>query len=101
MLRRNLFKLAAGAAVLASPQIGNAQRVNTLIFVPINGLVALDPVWSGGRFTHTHGYMVFDTLYGLDEHFSVHPQMVEGHSLDNNRLLWRLRLRDGLRFHDG
>jgi peptide/nickel transport system substrate-binding protein len=45
--------------------------------------------------------MVFDTLYGLDEHFTVHPQMVEGHSLDNNRLLWRLRLREGLRFHDG
>jgi peptide/nickel transport system substrate-binding protein len=101
MLRRNLFKLAAGAAVLASPQIGNAQRVNTLIFVPINGLVALDPVWSGGRFTHTHGYLVFDTLYGLDEHFTVHPQMVEGHSLDNNRLLWTLRLREGLMFHDG
>jgi peptide/nickel transport system substrate-binding protein len=101
MLRRNFFKLAAGAAVLAAPQIGKAQSVNTLKFVPINGLVALDPVWSGSRLTHSHGYMVFDTLYGLDEHFTVHPQMVEGHSLANNRTVWTLRLREGLRFHDG
>src|ERR1700758_938566 len=91
MLRRNFFKLAAGAAVLAAPQIGKPQSVNILKFVPINGLVAMDPVWNGSRFTHTPGYMVFDTLYGLDEHFTVHPQMVEGHSLENNHTLWTLR----------
>ena len=100
MLRRDLFKLAAGGAVLAAPQIGKAQRASTLKFVPINGLTVLDPVW-GGRFTHSHGYMVFDTLYGFDEHFTIHPQMVEGHSLENDRTLWTLRLRAGLRFHDG
>jgi peptide/nickel transport system substrate-binding protein len=101
MLRRDLLKLAAGAAVLAAPQIGKAQRASILKFVPINGLTVLDPVWSGNRFTHSHGYMVFDTLYGFDEHFTVHPQMVEGHSLENDRTLWTLRLREGLQFHDG
>jgi peptide/nickel transport system substrate-binding protein len=100
MLRRDFLKLAAGTAMLAAPQIGKAQRASTLKFVPINGLTVLDPVW-GGRFTHIHGYMVFDTLYGLDEHFTVHPQMVEGHSLENDRTLWTLRLREGLQFHDG
>jgi peptide/nickel transport system substrate-binding protein len=77
MLRRDFFKLAAGAVVLAAPQIAKSQRASTLIFVPINGLTVLDPVWSGSRFTHSHGYMVFDTLYGLDEHFTVHPQMAK------------------------
>jgi len=101
MLRRDLFKLAASAAVLGAPQIGKAQRASILKFVPINGLTVLDPVWSGNRFTHTHGYMVFDTLYGFDEHFTVHPQMVEGHSIENDRNLWTLRLREGLQFHDG
>ena len=101
MLRRHLFKLAAGAAVLAAPQIAKAQRASTLKFVPINGVTELDPVWSGSRFTQVHGYMVFDTLYGLDEHYTPQPQMVKGHTLENDRKLWTLRLREGLRFHDG
>ena len=101
MLRRHLFKLAAGAAVLAAPQIAKALRASTLKFVPINGVTELDPVWSGSRFTQVHGYMVFDTLYGLDEHYTPQPQMVKGHTLENDRKLWTLRLREGLRFHDG
>jgi peptide/nickel transport system substrate-binding protein len=44
--------------------------------------------------------MVFDTLYGLDESFSPHPQMAEGHTVDDG-VNWTIRLREGLRFHDG
>ena len=47
------------------------------------------------------GYLVFDTLYGLDETFAAQPQMVEGHLVENDGTLWTLRLREGLRFHDG
>ena len=61
MLRRDLFKLAAGGAVLAAPQIGKAQRASTLKFVPINGLTVLDPVW-GGRFTHSHDSVSYTHL---------------------------------------
>jgi len=35
-----------------------------------DAVTVLDPVWSGNRFTHGHGYLVFDTLYGLDERFT-------------------------------
>ncbi len=28
------------------------------------------------------------------------PQMVEGHAIDKDGLIWNLKLRDGLRFHD-
>ena len=45
--------------------------------------------------------MVYDLLYGLDANFQPHPQMVEGHKVDNDGLVWELTLRDGLRFHDG
>ena len=44
---------------------------------------------------------MFDTLYGLDETFTAQPQMVEGHTVENDGTLWTLRLREGLRFHDG
>jgi peptide/nickel transport system substrate-binding protein len=101
MQRRDVFRLAAGAAILAAPHIARAERERTLKYVPGVGLTLLDPVWSSARGTHIHACMVFDTLYGLDETMSPHPQMVEGHTVENDGTLWTLRLRDGLRFHDG
>ena len=101
MHRRNLLKLSAGAAMLAAPHIATAQRERALRFVPFAGLNVLDPVWSGIRPVRIHGYLVFDTLYGLDETFTAHPQMVEGHKIENDATIWTLRLREGLRFHDG
>jgi peptide/nickel transport system substrate-binding protein len=89
------------AAILALPNIARGQRERTLRFVPTPDLVALDPVWGAFRTTHAPAYLVFDTLYGLDEALVAHPQMVEGHTVDRDGLVWTLRLREGLRFHDG
>src|SRR6187397_2425601 len=73
----------------------------TLRFVPIPDLTSLDPVGSANRASHNHGYLVFDTLYGLDETFTARPQMAEGHTVENDGRLWTMRLRESLRFHDG
>ena len=78
-----------------------SQRERTLKFVPEVATTLLDPVWSAGRNTHNHAYMVFDTLYGLDDQFAARPQMVEGHTIENEGTIWTLRLREALLFHDG
>ena len=102
MRRRDLLKSAAlGTAALCTPYIANAQRGQTLKFSPIVGLATLDPTFAGTPHTRSHGYLVFDTLYGLDETFAARPQMVEGHIVENGGTSWDLRLREGLRFHDG
>ena len=67
MRRRDMFKLTAGAAMLAAPRIARAEKSSVLRFVPTAPLTALDPVWTGARGTRDHGYLVFDTLYGIDE----------------------------------
>ncbi|WP_239509877.1 ABC transporter substrate-binding protein, partial [Klebsiella oxytoca] len=46
-------------------------------------------------------FLVFDTLYGRDAEGRLQPQMVEGHVVEQDGLRWTLRLREGLRFHDG
>ena len=101
MRRRDVFRLAAGGAILSAPYVARAQHERTLKFVPLINLAVLDPVASGTRGTHNHGYLVFDTLHGLDETFAVRPQMVEGHAAENDGTLWTIRSREGLRFHDG
>ena len=93
--------LQTGAAVLAAPNIARAQGKSVLKFVPAADLSVLDPVWTTSYQSRDHGFLVFDTLYGLDSQFRPHPQMVEGAVTDDGGKTWRLTLREGLLFHDG
>ena len=68
---------------------------------PTADLTVLDPVVTFNRQTRNYAYLVFDTLYGLDTQWRAQPQMVAGHEVDDDGRTWVLRLRDGLRFHDG
>lgn len=100
--RRNLLKsTAAGAAILAMPRIGMAQGQSVLRIVPHTDLAVVDPMWTTALITRTHGYAVFDTLYGTNANFEAQPQMVESHTLSGDHLIWTLTLRDNLLFHDG
>jgi peptide/nickel transport system substrate-binding protein len=102
MRRRDLLKAAAaGAAAMAAPRIGRADRRSKLVFAPVADLTVLDPVVTFNRPTRNFAYLVFDTLYGLDMRWVAQPQMVEGHQIVEDGLSWTLKLRDGLRFHDG
>jgi peptide/nickel transport system substrate-binding protein len=101
MLRRDVLKTAgAGVAALAAPRIGRSEKANKLIFVPGVDLSVLDPIVISTRATRNHAYLVFDTLYGIDTSWAAQPQMVEGHQVEEDGLVWNLTLRDGLRFHD-
>jgi len=101
MRRRDLLKATgASVAALTAPRIGRAEKANKLVFVPALDLSQLDPVVTGNRSTRTHAYLVFDTLYGIDTNWTAQPQMVEGHQVEKDGLIWTLTLRDGLRFHD-
>src|SRR5439155_18001198 len=103
MIRRRDLLKAAAAATLAgglAPSIGQAESAKTLVFVGVADLSVLDPVVTGARPTRNAAYLVFDTLYGVDTQWTAQPQMVEGHTVEEDGLTWTLKLRDGLRFHD-
>src|SRR5437879_4567697 len=93
--------LCGGAAILAAPTISRAQNERVLKFVPQADLTTLDPIFNTTAVTNNHAGLIFDSLYGLDAKYQPHPQMVEGHTVENNGLLWTMKLRKGLCFHDG
>jgi peptide/nickel transport system substrate-binding protein len=97
---RRLF-LASSLGSLALPSIVRAASATTLKFVPQIDLAFLDPHWTTAYITRGHAYMVFDTLYAQDGSFTPQPQMVEGHTVENDGKLWKLTLRPGLLWHDG
>jgi peptide/nickel transport system substrate-binding protein len=93
MKRRAFFQAAYSLPLLAAPRIAHAEAAKTLKFIPVSYLVVLDPVWTGARVTRNHGYLVFDTLYGLDETLTVQPQMAAGHTIDSDGRRWTITLR--------
>ncbi|WP_431285356.1 ABC transporter substrate-binding protein [Humitalea sp. 24SJ18S-53] len=101
MKRRDVFKAAAAAT--AAPGFAIAQPVGSRVLkmVPQANLTSLDPIWTTANITRNHGYMVFDTLYGMDSQFQPQPQMAAGAVVENGGLSVTITLRDGLRFHDG
>jgi peptide/nickel transport system substrate-binding protein len=99
-MHRRAF-LAASAAALATPAIAQPTAQRVLRFVPQANLTALDPIWTTAAVTQNHAYNVFDTLYGVDAQQRPQPQMAEGAEASADGRVWRVRLREGLRFHDG
>ena len=96
--------LTAGAALAAALALGApaaATAETTLKFIPQADLRILDPIWTTAYITRNYGYMVYDTLLGLDDHFKIQPQMVEGWKLSDDKLTYTFTLRDGLKWHDG
>jgi peptide/nickel transport system substrate-binding protein len=59
-----------------APAATRAQSASTLRFIPQQDLIVLDPVTTTAYITRNHGYMVFDTLYGMDNRFQATPQML-------------------------
>jgi peptide/nickel transport system substrate-binding protein len=97
MRRFLLASVAALAAVSAAP-FASAQ---TLKVVMHSDLKVLDPIWSGAYIVRNHGYMLYDTLFAMDEQFQIKPQMVDTWSTSDDGLTWTFKLRDGLEWHDG
>ncbi|MSO99838.1 MAG: ABC transporter substrate-binding protein [Acetobacteraceae bacterium] len=100
MIRRRIFT-AGLASALAAPSISRGAAANTLKFIPQSDLTILDPIVNTIYTVRNHGYMVFDTLFGMDGQTRMQPQMLEGFTVEDDGKRWKLTLRDGLLWHDG
>jgi peptide/nickel transport system substrate-binding protein len=77
--RRSLLRAAAAAPALSLPGILRAQSQTTLRFVPVIDLTFVDPIFSTAQVSRNHGFMVYDTLDGMNSALEVSPQMLSGH----------------------
>src|SRR5579883_2715217 len=89
------------AAALALPLLAAACADNTLRVATHASLDNLDPIWTTAYITRTHGYLVYDTLFAMDENFEPKPQMVDSCTASDDKKVWTFTLRDGLKWSDG
>jgi peptide/nickel transport system substrate-binding protein len=102
MIKRRDVLIGGGAAAtvgLARPAL--AQAASVLRYVPQANLANPDPIWTTATVAQLHGYMVWDTLFGIDEGLNGRPQMLAGSETSADGLTWKMTLRDGLLWHDG
>jgi peptide/nickel transport system substrate-binding protein len=97
-MRRLLLAWVAALATLAAAPFASAQ---TFKIVMHSDVKIIDPIWSGAYITRNYGYMLYDTLFAVDEKLQVKPQMVDTYKTSDDGLTWTFALRDGLEWHDG
>lgn len=93
---------ALGWAAIAAGlfQAGPASAETELNVVMQAPLRTLDPHLSTAQIVRTHGFMVFDTLLGMDAEYKPQPQMAD-YEISDDGLTYTFTLRDGLTWHDG
>ena len=99
-MRRRTLLAAAGAAALPS-RFAIAQAPRVLRFVPHANLTLLDPIFTTATVTVNHGWAIYDALFGIDSQFQPKPQMAEGYTVSDDGRTYLIRLREGLKFHNG
>jgi len=98
-MQRRSF-LAAPAVLLATRALAQ-QPAKTLRVVMHSDLKIIDPIWTTAYIVRNHGYMIYDTLFALDDKLEPRPQMVESWTTSDDGLVWTFKLRDGLKWNDG
>lgn len=102
MLKRSLISGLCAAAVCLAGHSAQAQSSGTVVkMIPQFDLRIIDPIWTTAYTTRNHAYMVYDTLFGIDEKGVIRPQMVDTYSASADKKTWTFTLRPGLKFHDG
>ena len=87
--------------VLALAVTGTAAAESTLRVVMHSDLKIVDPIWTTAYISRNYGYLVYDTLFALDEQLKVQPQMVNSYEISDDNLTYTFKLRAGLQWHDG
>lgn len=89
--------LGLGLALMLQPAVAE-----TVLRVKLDGeLKEIDPIWTSNYTVRDHAYMVYDTLFAMDDKYNVQPQMVDRHAVSEDGKTYTLTLRDGLKWHDG
>jgi peptide/nickel transport system substrate-binding protein len=100
MMKRLRNKHALTMAALAVPLLLSG-CANVLRVAPHAELKIVDPAWTTAYITRNHGYLIYDTLFAMDENFEPKPQMVDKWTVSDDRKTWTFTLRSGQKWHDG
>ncbi len=103
--RWRLLVLAVLLAACPGGAVGQdrlAPRTGGVLKVALNAEPpSLDLQWSTSLTTQQIAWHLYETLYTLDRQYNPIPLLAEGHTVSDDGRHYTIRLRRGVRFHDG
>src|SRR6516165_6752461 len=100
--RRSFLAGLTTPAVLAfAAKAQSAGRRETLRVAPETLTNIFDPHFTTSFTTRDFSYLVFDTLFAVNDRWEPMPQMIEHWNRSADSMTWTFALREGLSFHDG
>jgi peptide/nickel transport system substrate-binding protein len=101
--RRTIAAMGMAAVSLGTKSFAasDGSTKTVLRVIPHADLKNLDPIWTTAYISRNHGYLIYDTLFAMDEDFKAQPQMVDTWTTSDDGLVWTFKLRSGLMWHDG
>jgi len=102
-MKRRTFLQGAAAVPFVPTKFAIAQPANarTLMFVPQANLTLLDPIFTTAQPSVHHGWAIYDLLFAVTSKLEVKPQMAEGYTVSDDGRTYTIKLREGLKFHNG
>ncbi|MBI3497226.1 MAG: ABC transporter substrate-binding protein [Proteobacteria bacterium] len=94
----SLAVLSLALSLAAAPA---AFADSVIRYVPDADLRVLDPIFTTAGTTLNHGYMIYDFLLAPDAKMDPRPQMLESYEASPDGLVYRFKLRPGMKWHDG
>ena len=85
-MQRRQF-IAVSTAAIALPSLARGEKSSVRKFVSGGEPASLDPIATTSYDARSHAFMVYDTLCGqagVDQGFAAKPQMVAGHTVEND-----------------
>jgi peptide/nickel transport system substrate-binding protein len=93
--------LALAPADAQAPSAGAPKKGGTLRIAMIGEPPTLDPHLTTATIAREIGAQIFETLYALDARYEAVPFLAEGHEALDGGKRYVIRLRKGVRFHNG
>ncbi len=99
--RSFLAGLTAPAVLALAAKAQSAVRRETLRVAPETLTNIFDPHFTTSFTTRDFSYLIFDTLFAVNDRWEPRPQMIERWDRSADGMTWTFALREGLAFHDG
>jgi glutathione transport system substrate-binding protein len=89
--------LTAAAAVMAAPAIASKD----VVFAVASTFTTTDPYDANDTLSQAMAKSFYEGLYGFDKDMKMIPVLAESYDVSKDGLVYTLKLRHGVKFHDG
>jgi len=96
-----LFRTTLAAAVAFAFAAGPAFAAKDVVFAVASTFTTTDPYDANDTLSQAMAKSFYEGLYGFDKDMKMVPVLAEGYEVSKDGLAYTIKLRKGIKFHDG